>query len=377
MILVFINNKLGTIDTVLPILLEMKERYGISSRIVLADAFTNDGIKKNVVINDAIAKVGSKVYIGRGFDNRFARLFVSFLQIQRLFLFSLLGAKIIHFGALNQGLLHFIFRIFDKKIFLCQSLAFEYTGHEKKRDYIVRTNNMFTGQSIIATNNLMPELQSKKNINKKKYLFGPTRMRKIWLEHSYYLAEYYLKKYHPNINYKDGYVVIILYTFKKVDAFDDIQTSERLLRETLDLIIEIYPNKAILIKPHIATQLDILNKIIDQSKSNKIEITYLHPGVLSRFADMFICNSYSNTLADAYSLGVTTIEYTDYKKYILARTKNRSFGYQFVDYFINNNKVLLKKVLKDIEGRKPSKNTPLLDGVLIDDDSGLLESLSN
>jgi hypothetical protein len=92
---------------------------------------------------------------------------------------------------------------------------------------------------------------------------------------------------------------------------------------------------------------------------------------------MFICNTYSNTLADAYSLGVTTIEYTDYKKYILARTKNRSFGYQFVDYFINNNKVLLKKVLKDIEGRKPSKNTPLLDGVLIDDDSGLLESLSN
>ena len=58
-------------------------------------------------------------------------------------------------------------------------------------------------------------------------------------------------------------------------------------------------------------------------------------------------------MADAYSLGVTTIEYTDYPKNVLLATNHKSFGYQYIDYFINEN--------KDIIGEQTQKSLYLLD----------------
>jgi hypothetical protein len=377
MILVFINNKLNTIDTILPILLEMKEKHDKKSYVILNEELAYNGIKDNVVINDIVNKVGTIIYLGKGINNKILRRFFTLIQIQRLIIYSLMGAKIIHFGRLDDGFLHSIFNVFRKNILFSQALAFKYVGHKYRRDFIEEKSTKFTGQSLIATDGLMPELESINTINKKIYIFGPTRMRKTWLEHSYYLAEDYLKKCHPNIRYRDGYIVIVLYHFGAVDLLDGIETSKILLKDTLDIINELYPNKNILIKPHVVTELDILNKIIDESGNQNINITYLHPCVLSRFADMFICNCYSNTLADASSLGVTTIEYTKYKKYILERTQGRSIGHHYVDYFIDYDKILLKKILKNIKIKKVVTGTPLLKNVLIDDPAGLLDDLAN
>jgi len=377
MILVFINNKLNTIDTVLPILLEMKEKYDKKSYVILDQELAYSGIKENIVINDIVNKIGTIIYLGKGINNKILRKIVIFIQIQRLIVYSLMGAKIIHFGRLNHGFLHSIFNVFSKNILFSKALAFKYVGHKYRREFIEEESAEFTGQSLISPDGLMPDLESINTINKKIYIFGPSRMRKTWLEHSYYIAEDYLKKSHPNISCIDGYIVIVLYTFGPVDLLDGDETSKILLKDTLEIINELYPDKNILIKPHVVTQLNILNQIIEESGNQNIQITYLHPSVLSRFADMFICNCYSNTLADASSLGVTTIEYTKYKKYILERTQGRSIGHHFVDYFIDNDKILFKKTLKNIKTKKISIERPLLKNVLTDDPAGLLTELSN
>ena len=51
-IVVFVKNKLISTDTVLPILIEAKEKFNISSIVVVFDKIAHDGIKKNIVIND-------------------------------------------------------------------------------------------------------------------------------------------------------------------------------------------------------------------------------------------------------------------------------------------------------------------------------------
>ena len=181
MLLVFINNKLVTIDTITPILLEMKEKYGVNSHIVLTGELAWSGIKDNVVIDDAINKFGSLVYLGYGFNNRLIRLFFSIIQIQKLLLFALLGAKIIHFGSLNSGVLNLIFRKFSKNIFFSQSISFEYTGDKYRYSKNIKPT-IPVGDSLIVTNNLMPELKLKEVKFKKKIYIWANANKKVMAE---------------------------------------------------------------------------------------------------------------------------------------------------------------------------------------------------
>ena len=76
--------------------------------------------------------------------------------------------------------------------------------------------------------------------------------------------------------------------------------------------------------------------------------------------------------ADAKSLGISTIEYTDYSKELLRATNEKSYGYEYVEYFINNNKALLAEKINDVLLR-----TQRISKVgNKDDNSGLLKKLS-
>lgn len=211
-------------------------------------------------------------------------------SISLLIFLSLLSTKIIHFGVLNSGRLNTFFKFFAKNTFFCQSLSFRFTGgvYRYRDSSVIRRPILPFGESMISTNDSMPELNIKKIRNKKIYSIGPTRLRKVWLNHSYNNAEFYLNKYHPAVNYKDGYVVIILYNFGNVPWFEDSSVAEKLFRETLDVLHMICPEKTILVKPHVVTSINTLKKIIKKSNCKKIEITNLHPSVLSRFSDVFI-----------------------------------------------------------------------------------------
>ena len=75
-ILVIVKNKLMSTDTVLPILIELKERYGVSSTVIVNDGLAHKGINENVVIRDAINYVGREVYTGTKYSSKFIRKIV-------------------------------------------------------------------------------------------------------------------------------------------------------------------------------------------------------------------------------------------------------------------------------------------------------------
>jgi hypothetical protein len=377
MVLVFFKNKLVSVDTILAVLIELKEKYNTKIYFIVFEEMAYSGIRSNIVINDAVNYAGHLTYIGLGVQNRLLRRLIRVSQLMKFYLYSLFGAKIIHFGALDRGFLNKIFSRFKGNIFFSQSSSFNHSPQNYILTFRDRNESLPLGESLIAYTDDMRWLKMD-GINKRKvFKFGPTRIRGSWLKRSYYKAEEYFDRVHPDLNYKKGYFVIILSTLGEAVWLSEGDTAKPLLVDILEALSIVCLDKPILIKPHVTTDLKAMNSIIEKSRCKNIQITYLHPSVLSKFAYAFIGTMYSSTFADAISLGVETIEYTNYNKKTLKATNNRSVGHEFVTYFINNNKSELQSVLNDIKVNKPvvAKNQNYPKSYA--DSSGLLESLSS
>jgi hypothetical protein len=99
--------------------------------------------------------------------------------------------------------------------------------------------------------------------------------------------------------------------------------------------------------------MEVVNSEIDGHEN--IHLTNLHLSILATRAILFISNNFSNTLADAHSFGVKTIEYskfsTDYSKFTkdgLSTSNSESVEPQYVDYFINDDEKKFTRILKKI-----------------------------
>ena len=143
-----------------------------------------------------------------------------------------------------------------------------------------------------------------------------------------------------------------------------------LFNDTIDALLPYSDDIPIFIKPHVYTNIELLKKIVNDKKN--VFITYLHPTLLAMKARLFICNQFSNVMADGHSLGVTTIEYTNYNKELLNATSGESVDKQFVSYFINNNYAELKNIISNIA---ESSHKSFYYRGISDDKSGLLESI--
>ena len=88
-IIVFVKNKLITLDTVIPILVEMKDKYNISSEVVVFDDLAHEAIGNNIVLKDAINYVGGELFITRGEKVKTLRLFYVVMCVMFFFFFFL------------------------------------------------------------------------------------------------------------------------------------------------------------------------------------------------------------------------------------------------------------------------------------------------
>ncbi len=345
-VVVFVKNKLMSIDTVIPILVEIKEKFNISSIVVVFDELAHNGIKENVVINDAINYVGRELYVSRGSRNKITRKINIIVSLFILFLKFIQGCKILHFGALDEKPLKVIGVLFKKNIYLLQSDSFKHT-YEDYNNIIGQKNKKYTtpvGDNMVAFSDIMPQLKIHGVDSKKIYHFGPTRTRKAWIDFSKRHSSHYFSTYHHDVDLSNGCIVLILSLFgtNKKGEGDGNSVTISLFCETIDILSNI--GIPVLLKPHVFTDMKIVRNAI--SGKTGFYITYLHPTILSLKAKAFICNSYSTTMADAHSLGVTTIEYTDYPKSVLLATGYKSFGYQYIDYFINEDNKVFNETIK-------------------------------
>jgi hypothetical protein len=363
-IIVFVRNKLITLDTVLPVLLEMKDKHNISSEIIVFDKLAHDAIYKNVVLRDAINYIGREVFITKGIKLKLLRRMYVLLVLSRLTIDCFRGNKIIHFGHLNKWPLKFLALLFNKNTYQMQGSAYGFKYSQINRSMKNLVLPPPVGKNIIiCAKNIEQTGFNNSGLEKNIYSFGETRTRKSWVGYINSKSDYYFSKYHPDIDPATGPIVFIL------GAIDGYERQYKLFHLTIKVLSSLPENIPILLKPHAYTEMDTVYKAI--AGLDSFHITYLHPSVLATRARVFLSNSFSNTLADAHSYGVKTVEYSHYASEKLEITNYGSSDPQFVDYFINNDNNEFINIMNEILGHE--YNRSLFRGHNIDD-NGLFKS---
>lgn len=347
--IVFVKNKLISIDGILPLLIELKKDYNYSSDIVIFDKLAYRSINENIVIKDGIEYVGKQVFITKGINSKILRRIYLVKGLFTIFVKSIFGANLFHFGALDQHPLKIIGILFKKNVYRFPGLAYNFQYPKFSKFYGNKPKKIKkVGDNCVVFDGNLDYCSGVKFI----YDVVAPRTRKIWIDYIRERSDYYLNEFHSNIKVDNGFFVIItgpitLEARKLADPYNDLT---RLFRETINILTQYSSKIPILIKPHPLTNMSLLKDII--SDKDNTFITYLHPTILSLHARVFIAGYFSNTLADAYSLGVDTIEYTNYNKKLLNATSGESYEKQFVTHFINNDYSKLESVISTIVSRK-------------------------
>ena len=377
MIIVFIKNKLISIDTIMPLLLEMKTLHNVSSRIVISQPLAYRLIGESVVLQDVINQTGKIIYLGKGVDRGLLRKLIIIFQLFAILVHGVLGAKFIHFSAFNFWPLKIFGIIFNKNTF------FSYGGiYIHKLEHvcnILRKNNKILdpiGENIIVYNN--DAYNSYKDTNKNIFFFGETRSRKVWRDYVKDNSDRYFESLNVEINRKKGYIVYVLGPVIHANTFNIDKTSiSDGFKRTLKILTSVLGGYKVLVKPHPSeSDCDSINWI--QSQLDEYDevfvLTSLHPTLLAIDAVLFISNSFSTVLGDAYRMGVPVIEFSNYNDKALSIIKENNSQNYLVDHFIDNNEDELAKVLSKYKGGKIRKHYTK---DINTDSSGLILRLNN
>ncbi len=346
-IVVVVKNKLMSTDTVIPILIELKEKYNVSSLLITNDELAHKGINSNVVLRDAIKHVGKELYIGGGSSNKILKKIFKIRWFVFLFYKLSLGTKVLHFGIFHNFPYSILARWFCRNLYFLQSDSFKHS-YEKISSLTEQTRivSVPITKNIVAFNDGMRDIDVLTDKHK-LYMFGHTRTRGSWINYIKKRSDNYFDQYHRDVDLSNGCITLILSYFGFLPEMRDPNNSAKVLFiKTIEVLNEVRGNIPVLIKPHVFTDMKFVNDLIVDA--DNMYITYLHPTILALNSRCFIANAYSTTLADANSVGVVTLEYTDYSESVLEETKGKSLGYEYVDYFINNDLNLFKETLQNI-----------------------------
>ena len=356
-IIVFVKNKLISLDTVLPILLEMKVKHNVRSEIIVSDKLANDAIQKNIVLKDVINYVGCMRFITKGSKVRVFRYINALVPLVNITIGILKGDKIIHFGHLDAWPLKIFSLLFGKNIYRMQGTAFNFNYPKIVQKRRNSPYPILYGQNVIICSENIENTRFKYADEKKIYKIGETRTRESWVEYIDSKSDYYFNKYHGNIDISNGFIVFIL-------GGIDRDFTYNLFLSTIKVLNLANKSIPVLIKPHAYTNINNLKKAI--VSLDLFHITYLHPSLLASKARVFIANGFSNTLADAHAYGVKTIQFSnftpdpiEYAGYSPEELKIRSkvsIEPKYVDYFINNDSDKLLKIMREVLDQKYIKS---------------------
>jgi len=353
-LVVISKNKTITADTVAPIIREFKEKTGGKVYFYVPHRHAIDFLKENFILYDAICEVSDIRVISYG--GKFKRKFI-YISTLLYWLFLLVnGAKFIHFGMLDIWPFNFLSFIKSNNIYYMQNDTFS-TSIEKVEALVFgmgdtkallyedfSTSRRIYCKNIIVSDSNNYILKNPKNKGKNIFILRGTRIRKSWLE---FIDNKYslFNNYHNGVDFSRGVIVYALTTFASLETLRNKNTTKQLFLETMHILDNMKLDIPVIIKPHPVTQMDEVNNILDKMESNNFYISYLHPTFLSLKAKIWLCNVYSTTCADAYCMGVTTIEYTDYSDTCLQALSGKSFGDQYIDHFIQNDSDLLNSTI--------------------------------
>ena len=384
MIVVFLSNKLITCDTILPVMMEVhRASGGRPIRFYCFEAKTYEAIRRNVVLSDAIDSIGTLELLGRrrkgGLTWLTHRVRMTLVLVP-LAVRALAGrVTFIHFKALNEWPLRLLYLVNRRRTFFFEGdssgwselmmQGIDNIKRERKRD-----QSRPAAGGIVGFRTEWPVFQNPALRRLPRYVFGTTHNRMAWLDFVRSRADRYIARDFANVGLaeSDEILVYILGYFGPMDFMRTPNSLLRLFRETLDILAEAGCGLPIFIKPHIITDLHVVQREVEGYPQCPIVITHLHPSVLATRAKFFVANYYSTTFATARQMNAPTVEYTDYSDAALEVTGNASMRSEYVSHFINGDRKALRRIVLALANGPRPKAPAALEG----DDSGLIACLA-
>lgn len=361
MIAVFLNNKLISADTIIPLMMSVKQSQPLRTiEFYDFDLSTNQALRRNVVLWDALCYTGSLKSFGCVEGCKLERLRNKFKNLYLLLRLAVIACTrrthFLHFKALNSGPLRLLFTINSKRTILAESncwgyhkLMIERIGNIKKRRKVKTKPGR--ASTLLGFSQDWPELHHPGHDATAKVIVPSSHHAPAWQEFLKRNAKRYIRSALTKHGWSEDtqYFVFILGFFGKFDFFKDENTSLRLFEETLAVLENELPNTPVILKPHIITDQKTIARVLASFSDRQFIVADLHPMVLASAALAFIGNYYSTTFADAVAMGVPTIEYTDYTDEALVATQGKSMREEHVTYFINGNEISFRRALRDVQ----------------------------
>lgn len=368
MIFVFLSRKLITLDTILPLLHELKlSAPRTRVEFLCFDTATERTIRENVVLYDLVQKLGCLRMIGR-WDKRPLGMILhriwAFGVLLRIVLWMLNPrSRLVHFKALNEWPLRLFHWIAPARTVLVQPSALTFSVLERKVDQINKSrrykNRIPAAGCLVGFQSNWPPLSVQELENLPRYLVPEPYTLPNWRRYLRQAAPDYLQPIYEGFGGKPkSFAVFVLSSMDRAPMLSDPDSFPALFRETLEILANAAPDLCLAVKPHPATVAATRSLIADALRSQraagqKVFETHLHPLLLAQEANFFVANCFSHSLANAFAAGVPTIEYTRYSDEVLRHTGGGSFRPELVTHFINGDAAKLKSVVSDLTRTRP------------------------
>ena len=343
MLVIFLNNKLISADTIAPLVHEFSRRYPeVPIEVTCYDRRTLDVILTNPVVYDVFRRSGRFYALSGSSSVRLRRIVVSAVRVMRLAWFGVTGrATFVHFRALNHLPLKVLYYLNPSRTFFCQSANAGLSDAHTKALRVLEprdmSNPMPSGRLLIAFDSHWWGLHDQRLAAVKKCLVSPPYRRPMWHEHIREILPLWLQR--VGVSPSGQFFVFMLSPMDRAELLYDPDGYPELFLETLEILADVAPEIPVLIKRHPATLPDFIHvqdDLVKRSRHRLAKIVDVHPMVLAIGARAFIANSFTSTFEIARYMGVTTVEYTRYSSKALAATGGGSINPTAVTEFVND-----------------------------------------
>ena len=351
MIIVFLDDKLLSCDTIVPFCVHYKMQHPGEKFwfYCTSSQRTADIIRRNIVLSRAMDKLGGFSYIGnlqnpfsqkgQFYFKRTRKIAIALNLLWTLFYLVFLNAKVIHFKYWDHRLLKIFTKVVPDRFVYFHSNCWgdnPYVDAANRLDRPERVNTTLVSYGRYVTfHDYWGKYLQAKSMGLPVILSQSTRSSNHWLNFLSYDCKDLIDTEKKRIGFHEtkAPITIVSNTLHQATKCATPDTPGVYLRKTLDILWRLYPDRPVLIKPHVITDMDKLSKIIAASEHGNTHISFLHTGLLGRMSSVAICNLFSLAMADCWLAECPTIEFTRYNNAVLSVTEGQSFGHGFIDVF--------------------------------------------
>lgn len=344
--------RLGGIDMLIPIYIEMKQRGDVSIELIIDNNLVLSQLKRDNFLYKKLFSVVDKISfiekkrISNGSniitDAYNYCIVLSQILCIALRIFSSKAPILMHSGNLSSRLINILNRLVKiKKGFTVAhyNLMVMFSNADNSES---RKSRECFGDFFLC----FSEAYTRDSFETGKYInIGYPRLYKSWINIVREEAKYFVDTEIRSLVTCHNEPLLTLFLPSTVKGQFEESELEGWLIEVSSCLLNIFPNCLIVIKPHPMQNLDHLKDFLDTQISFRYVISFLHPALLASESRVVISH-HSSTIFDALALQAPVIQHQEFTNHWL---KHHPEGSKFLELghsWTNNKESLARELIK-------------------------------